>query len=84
MFILISGIAIKTLAFVPLRMPLLFDATARYALSCGINSVREKKKEKRKIREKALIFSQTIQAIDILLLSIKEYEGGRISICLLM
>lgn len=83
MFILISGIAIKTLAFVPLRMPLLFDATARYALSCGINSVREKKR-KRKIREKALIFSQTIQAIDILLLSIKEYEGGRISICLLM
>lgn len=82
MFILISGIAIKTLAFVPLRVPLLFDATARYALSCGINSVREKKK--RKIREKALIFSQTIQAIDILLLSIKEYEGGRISICLLM
>lgn len=83
MFILISGIAIKTLAFVPLRVPLLFDATARYALSCGINSVREKKR-KRKIREKALIFSQTIQAIDILLLSIKEYEGGRISICLLM
>lgn len=83
MFILISGIAIKTLAFVPRRMPLLFDATARYALSCGINSVREKKR-KRKIREKALIFSQTIQAIDILLLSIKEYEGGRISICLLM
>lgn len=56
MFILISGIAIKTLAFVPLRMPLLFDATARYALSCGINSVREKKKEKN-TRESVDFFS---------------------------
>lgn len=56
MFILISGIAIKTLAFVPLRMPLLFDATARYALSCGINSVREKKKKKN-TRESVDFFS---------------------------
>lgn len=52
MFILISGIAIKTLAFVPLRVPLLFDATARYALSCGINSVREKKKKEKYERKR--------------------------------
>lgn len=57
MFILISGIAIKTLAFVPLRVPLLFDATARYALSCGINSVREKKKKKKDTRESVDFFS---------------------------
>lgn len=82
MFILVSGIAIKSLAFVPLRMPLVFDATARYALSCDINSMRERKKKN--MRESVDFFSNDTSNRYILLLSIKEYEGGRISICLLM
>lgn len=81
MFILISGIAILLLYLFECR----FYSTQRRAMLFLVGSIAcVKKKRKRKIREKALIFSQTIQAIDILLLSIKEYEGGRISICLLM